>query len=64
MDFNLSNFIDISSRKSKIGDFQDLDHIDGLAISTVDAGLYKEKRDDLVLFYFRYCKKTIKKLCK
>ncbi len=53
MDFNISNFIDIRSRKSKIGDFQDLDHIDGLAVSTVNAGLYKEKRDDLVLFYFR-----------
>ena len=53
MDFNISNFIDIRSRKSKIGDFQDLDHLDGLAVSTVNAGLYKEKRDDLVLFYFR-----------
>ena len=53
MDFNISNFIDIRSRKSKIGDFQDLDHIDGVAISTINAGLYKEKRDDLVLFYFR-----------
>ena len=53
MDFNISNFIDIRSKKSKIGDFQDLDHLDGLAVSTVNAGLYKEKRDDLVLFYFR-----------
>ncbi len=53
MDFNISNFIDIRSRKSKIGDFQDLDHIDGVAISTINAGLYQEKRDDLVLFYFR-----------
>ena len=44
MDFNISNFIDIRSRKSKIGDFQDLDHIDGVAVSTVNAGLYKEKR--------------------
>jgi len=53
MDFNISNFIDNRSRKSKIGDFQDLDHIDGVSISTLSAGLYKEKRDDLVLFYFR-----------
>ena len=53
MDFNISNFIDIRSRKSKIGDFQDLDHVDGVALSTVSANLYKEKRDDLVLFYFR-----------
>ena len=53
MDFNISNFIDIRSKKSKIGDFQDLDHVDGVALSTVSANLYKEKRDDLVLFYFR-----------
>ena len=47
MDFNISNFIDIRSRKSKIGDFQDLDHIDGVSISTINAGLYQEKIDDL-----------------
>ncbi len=34
-------------------DFQDLDHIDGLSISTVSANLYKTNRDDLVMFYFR-----------
>ena len=53
MDFNINNYFDNRNRKSKIGDFQDLDHIDGVSISTVSAGLYKEKRDDLVLFYFR-----------
>ena len=53
MDFNISNFFDNRSKRSKIGDFQDLDHLDGLSISTVNAGLYKKKRDDLVLFYFR-----------
>ena len=53
MDFNISNFIDIRSKKSKIGDFQDLDHIDGVSNSTVSANLYDKKRDDLVLFYFR-----------
>ena len=53
MVFNISNFFDNRDRKSKIGDFQDLDHIDGVSISAVSAGLYKEKRDDLVLFYFR-----------
>ena len=36
-----------------MGDFQDLDHIDGLAISTTSANLYTKQRDDLVLFYFR-----------
>ena len=53
MVFNISNFFDNRGRKSKIGDFQDLDHIDGVSISAVSAGLYEEKRDDLVLFYFR-----------
>jgi glutamate N-acetyltransferase/amino-acid N-acetyltransferase len=33
--------------------FQDLDHIEGLSISTVNANLYDAKRDDLVMFYFR-----------
>ena len=34
-------------------EFQDLDHIDGVSISTISANLYKEPRDDLVMFYFR-----------
>jgi len=36
-----------------MGDFQDLDHIDGLSISTTSANLYNSKRDDLVMFYFK-----------
>ena len=53
MDFNINNFFDTRNKKSKIGDFQDLEHIDGMSISTISAGLYQKKRDDLVLFYFR-----------
>ena len=34
-------------------DFQDLEHIDGVSISTVCANLYSKPRDDLVMFYFR-----------
>ena len=34
-------------------EFQDLDHIDGVSISTISANLYDESRDDLVMFYFR-----------
>ncbi len=34
-------------------EFQDLDHIDGVSISTVSANLYDNSRDDLVMFYFR-----------
>ena len=36
-----------------MNEFQDLDHIDGLSISTVSANLYGNNRDDLVMFYFR-----------
>ena len=39
--------------KSKMQDFQDLEHIDGISISTVCANLYSKPRDDLVMFYFR-----------
>ena len=53
MVFSINNFFDNKNRKSKIADFQDLEHIDGISISTVSAGLYDKKRDDLVLFYFR-----------
>jgi len=53
MVINLKNFLISKDRKSKIGHFQDLDHIDGVAISVVSADLYKDPRDDLVLFYFR-----------
>ena len=53
MDFGINNFFDKKHKDSKIGHFQDLEHIDGLSISTISCGLYDKKRDDLVLFYFR-----------
>jgi len=53
MAINVKNFIISHNKKSKMGDFQDLDHIDGISISAVSANLYKDGRDDLVLFYFR-----------
>jgi len=37
-----------------MADFQDLDHIDGVSVSTTSANLYNNDRDDLVLFYFRH----------
>ena len=52
MVINLSNFFNSINKNSKIGDFQDLDHIDGLSISVTSANLYSKQRDDLVLFYF------------
>jgi glutamate N-acetyltransferase/amino-acid N-acetyltransferase len=53
MPINLKNFENSLNLKSKMGDFQDLEHIDGISISTVCANLYNKPRDDLVMFYFR-----------
>tara|TARA_B100001250_G_scaffold404769_1_gene421232 strand:+ start:16 stop:1317 length:1302 start_codon:yes stop_codon:yes gene_type:complete len=53
MGINLSNFLTSKSQNRKLNQYQDLDHIDGLSISAVCAKLYKNTRDDLVMFYFR-----------
>ena len=53
MGINITNFLSSKSNDHKMIDFQDLDHIDGLSISTISANLYKTNRDDLVMFYFR-----------
>jgi glutamate N-acetyltransferase / amino-acid N-acetyltransferase len=53
MGINISNFLSSKSKNRKMSEFQDLDHLDGLSISTVSANLYKTSRDDLVMFYFR-----------
>ena len=53
MGINLTNFLTSKSKNTRMMDFQDLDHIDGLSISALCADLYKTKRDDLVMFYFR-----------
>ncbi len=53
MAINLSNFLLSKKDRSKMADFQDLDHLDGLSISVTSANLYNNNRDDLVLFYFR-----------
>ena len=53
MGINLTNFLSSKSKNTRMMEFQDLDHIDGVSISTVSANLYKNKRDDLVMFYFR-----------
>jgi glutamate N-acetyltransferase/amino-acid N-acetyltransferase len=50
---NFKNFVKPGNSKLKMNEFQDLDHIDGVSISTVSAELYKLPRDDLVMFYFR-----------
>jgi glutamate N-acetyltransferase/amino-acid N-acetyltransferase len=52
MTINLKNFLNINKKTSKMGDFQELKHIEGLQISAVSAELYRNGRDDLSLFYF------------
>ena len=42
MDFGINNFFDKKHKDSKIGHFQDLEHIDGLSISTISCGLYNK----------------------
>ena len=37
MGINLTNFLSSRSKKRKMIDFQDLDHLDGLSISAVSA---------------------------
>ncbi len=53
MGLNLPNFLLSKSKNKRMLEYQDLDHIDGVSISSVSANLYKDTRDDLVMFYFR-----------
>jgi glutamate N-acetyltransferase/amino-acid N-acetyltransferase len=53
MGINFKNLFTSQKNKSTMGDYQNLDHIDGVAISSVSANLYNTSRDDLVMFYFR-----------
>jgi glutamate N-acetyltransferase/amino-acid N-acetyltransferase len=55
MTINLKNFLNPNKRMSKMGDFQDIKHIEGLEVSAVSADLYRNGRDDLSLFYFKDC---------
>ena len=52
MTLNLKNLLNPKIKMSKMGDFQELQPIDGLELSAVSADLYGDGRDDLTLFYF------------
>ena len=54
MVINLKNFLLSQDKKSKIGDFQDLDHIDGVAISAISANLYKDLQKLRILQHHQY----------
>ena len=53
MTVNLKNFFNPKIKMSKMGEFQELQPIDGLEISSVSADLYGDVRDDLSLFHFQ-----------
>tara|TARA_A100000164_G_scaffold380246_1_gene427051 strand:- start:146 stop:1447 length:1302 start_codon:yes stop_codon:yes gene_type:complete len=53
MGINFTNFFSSKSKNTRMMEFQDLDHIDGVSVSTITANLYQNPRDDLVMFYFR-----------
>ena len=52
MTLNLKNLLDPKIKPSKMGEFQELQPIEGLEISAVSADLYGTGRDDIALFYF------------
>jgi len=52
MTLNLKNLLNPKIKMSKMGEFQELQPIEGLQISAVSADLYKDGRDDLTLFFF------------
>ncbi len=53
MTINLKNFLKDKPKLSKMGEFQQLQEIDGLEISAISGDLYESGRDDLCLFYFK-----------
>ena len=53
MTLNLKNLLNPKVKISKMGEFQELQPIEGLEISAVSADLYGDGRDDLTLFYFK-----------
>ena len=51
MTLNLKNLLNPKVKMSKMGEFQELQPIEGLQISSVSADLYGDGRDDLTLFF-------------
>ena len=53
MTINSKNFLNPKIKMSKKGEFQELQPIKGLEMSSISADLYGDGRDDLALFYFQ-----------
>ena len=52
MTISIKNFFSSDKKLSKMGDFQEVKHIEGLQVAAISANLYKNGREDLSLFYF------------
>ena len=52
MTVNLKNFLNPKIKISKMGEFQELQSIEGLEISAISADLWNDGRDDLFLAFF------------
>ena len=52
MTINIKNLFRLDKKITKMGEFQEVKHISGMQVSAVSANLYKNKREDLALFYF------------
>ena len=52
MTINIKNLFSYSKKIRIMRDFQEVHHIDGLQVSSISADLYKNRREDLSLFYF------------
>ncbi|GIT35972.1 MAG: hypothetical protein Ct9H300mP5_4410 [Candidatus Pelagibacterales bacterium] len=46
------NLLNPKVKMSKMGEFQELQPIEGLQISAISADLYSDGRDDLTFFFF------------
>ena len=53
MTVNLKNFLNPKIKMSKMGEFQELQPIEGMEMTSISADLYGDGRDDLSLFYFQ-----------
>ena len=53
MTLNIKNLLNPKIKLSKMGEFQELQPIEGLELSAISADLYGDGRDDLTLFYFK-----------
>ncbi|MDA7606193.1 bifunctional glutamate N-acetyltransferase/amino-acid acetyltransferase ArgJ [Pelagibacteraceae bacterium] len=52
MTINIKNLLGSTLKISKMRDFQEVKHIEGLQVSAISANLYENAREDIALFYF------------